>query len=450
MQNCVTEMDFRLSFLRLMEKIVVMTEEVEVYIERSKRELLMDIDVDFDYRDMAIKLSDLSIDSNKTLRLQLSERNAPLLKDEAVMNKDYLKTAVNRFVPDDDDKYMEVFNDENYIDALNKVGVNNLIPINNTSLFLKKALNGLCDKMFELSRILERGNHSLYENLYDKTFSSLKLSALTYALREKFEEWRENHDALEGDTKWKQKIKEHIQDCMIELFNTGFLDYYELSMTEDDKAICSENLKKLNKLGDDHLPSYLRLCEIMDMSFNKKDEFNYKPNKKKIGRYIYKQRRNRNFVKIADFFLFLIRLQLHKEALEEKKITQQLDYNAPTVVFKNFLTNNNWIGTVMTEGYNTNYLENFVDALMKSEHKDYIASKWCNKRGREKMKCHLLGTLSRAGVLIENASKIARKYTGKEITDNKTSNFRDYITEGKNNKKCAYSDWVTDYVSGKV
>ena len=62
------------------------------------------------------------------------------------------------------------------------------------------------------------------------------------------------------------------------------------------------------------------------------------------------------------------------------------------------------------------------------------------------MKAHLLGALLKAGILNGTAAEIARKYIGNKGT--KADNFADYISEGKKNSKCKYSDWVNDYVNG--
>ena len=58
-QNSVSEIDYRLSFYRLMEKIVVVTEEIEKYIIRSKTELLTEIDRGFSYAEKATRLEGL-------------------------------------------------------------------------------------------------------------------------------------------------------------------------------------------------------------------------------------------------------------------------------------------------------------------------------------------------------------------------------------------------------
>ena len=445
MQNCVSEMDFRFSFIRLMEKIIVMTEEVERYIERSHDELLIDVDRDFDYQETAKTLLNLTVDTSKTLRLQLSERNAPQLKDESLMNDEYVKHATNRFIPTEDLESMDDFREDNYNEVLAKAGIHNLIPANNVPIFLKTALRGLHDKMTELGKILDRGDNSRYAEVYDQTFSDLRIAATCNRHSDSFEEWRDEHDACVNDEKWKDKLKEHIQICMTALFESGFFDYYELAMTEDDKETHTCQFRKHKKLDEKHLTQYLALCEFVETTFNKKSELDYKPNKKRIGRYLYKQRRNIDGTKVEAFLKYLAMLELHKKALAEKVEKKALNHFAPKKAFITLLTESTWMGRVLRDGLNNNYLENFVDALMESKHKDWIAETWSKQASRDKLKCQLLGALMNAGVLTGTGAQIARFYAGKK--DGDAGNYGDYVNEGKNYKKCKFSEWVYDYVN---
>ena len=104
-----------------------------------------------------------------------------------------------------------------------------------------------------------------------------------------------------------------------------------------------------------------------------------------------------------------------------------------------------WLEEFITEGYNENYFDQFVDELMKSEHRDDIAIGWEKPKSREKMKAHLLGALLNAGVLTGKASDMARKYIGEKGKE--ANNFADYISEGKKKGKCKYSVWVYEYVN---
>ena len=447
MQNSVSEMDYRLSFFRLMEKVVVVTEEVECYIKRSKKELLTNIDRGFSYEEKATQLEGLTkvILQPRRLHLHLKERNTDLLEYEDAINDKYIRESTKRYIPYEADKYLEELNEENYMEVYKKAGKRNLITSNQVYQFFRTALIGLITKMKELDQILFKGNKELYPSLYDSQFGEAALKFAIGAERQKFDHWRENHDANEEDAKWKNKIVDHIYVCMAELFESEFLYYYENTLTEDDKDKLRQQCSCIKAIGDKNAELYLNLCDLIDMNINQKG-IKYKPSAKKIGRYLYQKRDNIDREGIVAFRQFLAELYLHQEALKGKPKTKNLDYEVVTFQFKKLLKESKWLWDYVAEGYNENYFDQFVDELMKSEHKDDIAKGWEKPKSREKMKAHLLGALLKAGILNGTAAEIARKYIGNKGT--KADNFADYISEGKKNSKCKYSDWVNDYVNG--
>ena len=445
MQNCVSEIDYRLSFYRLMEKIVVVTEEIECYIKRSATELLTEIDCRFSYAQKASLLENLHrvFDNPRYLMLKLKNRNTEY-NEEEVGGLDYLKQTTKRYIPYDNDKYMGVINEDDYISVYEKVGKKNLLTTLHMQIFLRNALTGLANKMKELDQILLNGNKALYPSLYDKYFGESILRFTIGAVRPKFDQWRENHDATEEDTKWKAKIVDHIYVCMAELFKSEFLLYYENTLTEADKDTYREQCSCIKAIGDKNADLYLNLCDLVEITIDQKG-IKYKPSAKKIGRYLYQRRGLIDGEGITAFRQFLAELYLHQEALKAKPKKKKLDYDVVKFQFKKFLTESKWLGDFVAEGYNNNYFDQFVDELMKSEHRDYIALRWDNSNSREKMKGHLLGALLNAGVLKGRASDMARKYIGKKGKE--ADNFADYISEGKKKSKCNYSDWVYDYVN---
>ena len=446
MQNCVSEMDYRLSFFRLMEKVVVVTEEIECYIKRSATELLTDIDSRFSYAQKASLLGNLHnvINSPRYLLLKLKDRNAEYNEKEEVGSIEYLKKTTKRYIPYNNDKYMDAINEDDYISVYEKAGKKNLLTPLHMQIFLRNALTSLANKMKELDQILQNGNKALYPSLYDKYFGESILKYIIGAERPKFDHWRENHDATEEDAKWKTKIMEHVYVCMAELFQSEFLLFYENTLTEADKDIFRKQCSCIKSIGDKNAELYLNLCDLVDIKIDQKG-IKYKPSEKKIGRYLYQKRYWIDDEAIDAFRQFLANLYLHQEALIAKPKKKKLDYDVVKFQFKNFLKESKWLGDFVAEGYNDNYFDQFVDELMKSEYKDYIASRWVKDKSRDKMKAHLLGALLNAGVLTGKASDMARKYIGRKGKE--ADNFADYISEGKKNSKCKFSDWVYDYVN---
>ncbi len=445
MQYSVSELDYRLSFYRLMEKIVVVTEEIEKYIIRSKKELLTDIDRGFSYAEKATKLEGLTriINNPRQLALKLVDRNTDLLDSEDYVNEKYIKESTKRYIPYDDDQNLDRLNENDFMEVYKKAGKRNLISATHVQQFFSKAISELIVKMKELDQILFLGNKALYPALYEKHFGEKILSYTIGAEKPHFDHWRENHDATEEDEKWKKKILDHIYICMADLFKTEFLLYLENTLPEEDKDLFREEFSKIKTFKQDDCELYLNLRDLVEIKIDQKG-FKFKPFEKKIGRYLYQKRNVLDAEAIESFRTFLAKLYLHQNALIAKPKKKVPDCELVAFQFKKFLTESKWIGDFIAEGYNNNYFEQFVDELMKSEYKDKLALNWEKTQSREKMKAHLIGALLKAGVLEGNASEMARKYIGKQGKE--ANNFADYISEGKRNSKCLYSDWVYHYV----
>ena len=446
MQNCVSEMDFRLSFYRLIEKIIVVTEEVEHYINLSKKQLLIGIDRGFRYAAKAKLLENLHtvLSKPRSLKLKIEERNTKLLVSDDVISEDYIKESTKRYIPYDKDDNMERINEDDYMDVYKKAGKRNLFSPSHMQLFVRNALNGLMERMRELDEILDKGDKTKYPALYEANFGDNILRYTIGSLKSDFEKWREDHDATAEDDKWKKKLTDHIYVCMADLFKSEFLLYYDNTLTEEDKDKLRQDCLAIKCISND-AELYLNLIDMVNIKIDK-NGLKYKPSEIKIGRYLYRHRNQIDLEAINAFKVFLANLYLHQDALNVKPKKKNVDYDVVKYQFKKLLTESKWIDNFVADGYNENYFDQFVDNLMDSEFKDQIASSWEKPASREKMKGHLLGSLLNAGVLTGMASEIARKYIGKKNKD--AENFADYISEGKNKSKCKYSDWVYYYVNG--
>ena len=445
MQNSISEMDFRLSFYRLMEKVVVVTEEIENYISRSKTELLIDIDRGFSYAKKAVELENMTrvINNPRVLALKLTERNTDLLDSDDYVNQNYIKEATKRYIPYDDDQYLDRIDENDFIAVYEKAGKRNLLSANHVQQFFEKAIKYLIKIMKELDEILLKGNKDLYPLLYEKYFGEKILNYTIGEQKPHFDHWRDNHDATEEDDKWQKKIIDHVYICMDVLFRSDFLLYCENTLTEEDKENLRQEFTDIKVFKKDYCELFLNLCDLVEFKIDKKG-IKFKPSEKKIGRYLYQKRGLIDSDSIQDFRIFLANLYLHQNALIAKP-RKKLDYEIVAFQFKKFLTESKWLVNFVAEGYNNNYFEQFVDELMKTDYRDRIASGWERPQSREKMKGHLIGTLLNAGILEGKASEMARKYKGRKGKE--TDNFADYISQGKKNSKCIYSDWVYRYVN---
>ena len=135
------------------------------------------------------------------------------------------------------------------------------------------------------------------------------------------------------------------------------------------------------------------------------------------------------------------------EAPEEPK--EKLNLFAPTKSLKEMLRQE-WFKNLRTSnGYNEQWTDDFVSALMASEHGAYIARLWTHPDKRLTIKGRLMGALSAAGVLKGSKLGIARAVLGissysRNNDDKKaTSTFANYM--GQSGKE-PYAEWVKDYV----
>jgi hypothetical protein len=138
--------------------------------------------------------------------------------------------------------------------------------------------------------------------------------------------------------------------------------------------------------------------------------------------------------------------------IQEEKIpkenTKDLNYEAVIINM-----NNKYFKAcekLLLEDYNMNWLDNYINALMSSEHKDGIANDWAKNNRRKKVACFILGALVDGGVLTDNYADVAKAiYDGKEKGDKKEKKLRtlaNYIGQGK---KQALGDWTKEYIEGK-
>ena len=127
----------------------------------------------------------------------------------------------------------------------------------------------------------------------------------------------------------------------------------------------------------------------------------------------------------------------------------ELNFFAPTKSLKEMLRQD-WFKDLRTsKGYNEQWTDGFVSALMASEHGAYIARLWTHPYKRQTIRGRLIGALSAAGVLKGSKLGIARAVLGigsysRDDDDKKeASTFANYM--GQSGKE-PYADWVKDYV----
>lgn len=134
-----------------------------------------------------------------------------------------------------------------------------------------------------------------------------------------------------------------------------------------------------------------------------------------------------------------------------KEELNALNYFAPQINLQKMLQGK-WFSLVCThaEIYNEAWTDEFIVALMDSEHKDYLALKWGKKDQRLMIKGHIVGLLCKAGVIKGSNLAVARAYLGVSPNSRDKDKNREVTTFAKymgNGCREPYADWVMDYVS---
>lgn len=93
--------------------------------------------------------------------------------------------------------------------------------------------------------------------------------------------------------------------------------------------------------------------------------------------------------------------------------------------------------TLLAEGYDTKWVEKFVDDLLRSEHGSSLCADWEVDKKRPQVVATVLGLMVEANAIQRGNAEIARVYRGE---DDRT--FAKYVGNGR---KSDYADWATDY-----
>ena len=138
-----------------------------------------------------------------------------------------------------------------------------------------------------------------------------------------------------------------------------------------------------------------------------------------------------------------------EEPVVSEDSKEELNFFAPTKCLKEMLKQD-WFKDLRTSnGYDGQWIDGFVSALMASEHGVYIARLWTHQDKRLTIKGKLIGALSVAGVLKGSNLAIARAVLGissySRDNDDKrdASTFANYM--GQSGRE-PYAGWVKDYV----
>lgn len=251
---------------------------------------------------------------------------------------------------------------------------------------------------------------------------------------EEFEDWKVN-SCDENEEVIRRNLKGKYCTEMLAFFMSGFLaprisSQAETDMTEFDDEY--EGLKFYNLPQDmDGKAYYSALREIFDY----KDGI-VVPKAGHIGKYFFKHRKEVTIAHRAALFRFVRMIWLIEEEKKPKPKQKELNYEGVKVVMIN--THFPKCESLLCEGYDKEWLSNYMTVLMESELRDDIAMGWSVKNKRDTIICSIIGALIDSGVFKGGYSKIA-----KLIDEGNQRTLSKYMGQAKKQK---LGDWTKEYI----
>ena len=118
------------------------------------------------------------------------------------------------------------------------------------------------------------------------------------------------------------------------------------------------------------------------------------------------------------------------------------NYFAPEKNLK-VLLSEEWFEIHRTDkGYDHRWTNDFVNALMASEHRDYIATEWGKNKRQDYIRGCVLGLLKEGGIIKGSMDSIARSAGVCE-------NYRTFSKYMGQCRQEPYAQWVQDYFTKK-
>ena len=314
-------------------------------------------------------------------------------------------------------------------------------------LQLDEALNRLVGVLTQIAAHLER-RHSKdeYARLYEAEKRRYLGSGTASRARQRFDDWKE--DSCFGQPSIDD-IDNYFLEKLVHLFEQGALDskaehikkprsfpgevdFEQLDESKEKKAMFRKHYAALRSLTD-WQDGYLVVdpLRVGQFFFSSREETNAKSHRNVLLKYLHK--------------IDMVQ-QVRKKLLEAERGGEgadgQLNYFAPEKNLK-VLLSEEWFEIHRTDkGYDHRWTNDFVNALMASEHRDYIATEWGKNKRQDYIRGCVLGLLKEGGIIKGSMDSIARSAGVCE-------NYRTFSKYMGQCRQEPYAQWVQDYFTKK-
>jgi len=316
--------------------------------------------------------------------------------------------------------------------------------LENTQL-VNEALGVLSCTLEKIADQLER-HHSNeeYARLYEQEKKRYLGSKMAKSARKTFDEWKE--DQCYG-TPSMEDIEDYRLEKVVRIFEKGVLT----SRVEHvRRATRYPSELDFDLLPDDNLfkkTAYRYYSELRKMVDWQDGYLVVMPHR--IGQHFYMSRHEENAkshrTNLLKYLHKIDMVQQERRRLLESEmqggdaLNPQLNYFAPAKNLKVLLAEE-WFEIHRTDKrFDGQWTEALVNALMRSEHKDYIATEWGKDKRQDFIRGCLLGLLKEGGVIKGSMDSIAR-------SANVCDNYRTFSKYMGQCRQEPYADWVLEYV----
>ena len=316
--------------------------------------------------------------------------------------------------------------------------------LENTQL-VNEALGVLSCTLGKIADQLER-HHSNeeYVRLYEQEKKRYLGSKTAKSARKTFDEWKE--DQCYG-TPSMEDIEDYRLEKVVRIFEKGVLT----SRVEHvRRATRYPNELDFDLLPDDNpfkKTAYRYYSELRKMVDWQDGYLVVMPHR--IGQHFYMSRHEENAkshrTNLLKYLHKIDMVQQERRRLLESEmqggdaLNPQLNYFAPAKNLKVLLAEE-WFEIHRTDKrFDGQWTEALVNALMRSEHKDYIATEWGKDKRQDFIRGCLLGLLKEGGVIKGSMDSIAR-------SANVCDNYRTFSKYMGQCRQEPYADWVLEYV----
>ena len=317
---------------------------------------------------------------------------------------------------------------------------------------LQEATQGVNDALATLSDVLlkiavqltRHRNNDEYARLYEQEKKRYLNSGTAQRARGKYTDWK---DSVCYGSPSMEDIEDYRLEKVVRIFEKGVLT----SRVEHvRRATRYPNELDFDLLPDDNLfkkTAYRYYSELRKMVDWQDGYLVVMPHR--IGQHFYMSRHEENAkshrTNLLKYLHKIDMVQQERRRLLESEmqggdaLNPQLNYFAPAKNLKVLLAEE-WFEIHRTDKrFDGQWTEALVNALMRSEHKDYIATEWGKDKRQDFIRGCLLGLLKEGGVIKGSMDSIAR-------SANVCDNYRTFSKYMGQCRQEPYADWVLEYV----